>query len=209
MARLLTESRFEDEFRTLGIIAPDMNSVLNLEIRDPGGNLREGFNPSISRHQQPLTRMAQNAVAERSGSDFRGYRDYRGVPVVGAWLWDHQLDMGLATEMDVAEAYAPFRRVRASMLFMLIAIAAVSIALMTILRRRSALLASNQAFRQALQARDDMMAMVSHDLKNPINAMMLRSQVMIQMLDSGAQREDVKRNLELQQRTARHMKRTR
>jgi signal transduction histidine kinase len=204
-ARLLTESRFEDELRRAGVIRSDASSVLNLEIRDPGVNLNNGATTSIPQSQQPLTRMAQSAVTGNSGIDLQGYRDYRGVPVVGAWLWDDQLNMGLATEMDVREAFAPFRRVRELILFTLFLITGVSVALMLILRHRRRLLASNEAFQHAVQARDDMMAMVSHDLKNPINAMVLRSHIMIHMLDSDAKKEDIKRNLELQQRTARHM----
>jgi len=203
--RLLTESRFEDQLRTAGLIPSDSNSVLNLEIRDPGVNVNEGLKPSFPRNQQPLTRMAQSAVSGNAGLDLQGYRDYRGVPVVGAWLWDSQLGIGLATEMDVEEAFAPFRRIRALIFFMLALIGAVSIALMLILRHRRRLVISNEAFQQAVQARDDMMAMVSHDLKNPINAMVLRSHVMIHMLESEAPKEEIKRNLELQQGTARHM----
>src|SRR5262249_41546252 len=156
--RLLTESRFENELRSTQVIPPDANSVLNLEIRDPGGNLNQGFKPSLPRNQQPLTHMAQSAAAGNSGIDLQGYRDYRGVPVVGAWLWNDQLGMGLTTEMDLAEAHAPFRRVRDLFYFMLFLIAIVSAALVLILRHRRGLLASNEAFQQAVHARDDMMA---------------------------------------------------
>ena len=34
-----------------------------------------------------------------------GYRDYRGVPVVGAWTWLPDYEIGVATEQDVAEAF--------------------------------------------------------------------------------------------------------
>jgi signal transduction histidine kinase len=203
--RLLTESRFENELRSAQVIPPNANSVLNLEIRDPGGNLNGGFKPPIPRDRQPLTRMAQSAAAGNAGIDLHGYRDYRGVPVVGAWLWDDQLGIGLATEMDLAEAHAPLRRVHELIYFMLFLIVVVSIALVLILRHRRGLLASNESFQQAVHARDDMMAMVSHDLRNPINAMVLRSDIMIHMLESGARKEDIKRHLELLQRTVLHM----
>ena len=49
----------------------------------------------------------QDAVAGNRGVDVDGYRDYRGVPVVGAWAWMPQYDFGVATEVDVAEAYRP------------------------------------------------------------------------------------------------------
>ena len=33
------------------------------------------------------------ATQGKSGFNVTGYRDYRGVPVYGAWLWDDKLDM--------------------------------------------------------------------------------------------------------------------
>ncbi|HWA56833.1 MAG TPA: EAL domain-containing protein [Gemmatimonadales bacterium] len=52
-----------------------------------------------------LTRMAREAVRGQSGIDLDGYRDHRGVRVVGAWEWDDQLGLGLAVETDAAEVY--------------------------------------------------------------------------------------------------------
>lgn len=44
------------------------------------------------------------ATLQRSGVDVDGYRDYRGVRVVGAWRWLDDLGAGVVTEMDHAEA---------------------------------------------------------------------------------------------------------
>lgn len=52
-----------------------------------------------------LTRAARAAAHHRSGIDLSGYRDYRGVRVVGAWRWLDELEAGVITEMDAAEAY--------------------------------------------------------------------------------------------------------
>jgi serine/threonine protein kinase len=41
-----------------------------------------------------------------------GYRNYLGIPVLGAWRWLPEYDFGVATEMSVKEAYAPLRYVR-------------------------------------------------------------------------------------------------
>jgi hypothetical protein len=86
---LLSESRFDDELRELGLIAADSrsHSILQVQIRDPGGNMLDGFRSSVPRDEQPLTRMAAAAMRGRDGVDVDGYRDYRGVPVVGAWPW--------------------------------------------------------------------------------------------------------------------------
>jgi PAS domain S-box-containing protein len=71
-----------------------------------------GQKPALPRDKQPLTRMAQSATAGKSGSDLDGYRDYRGVPVVGAWLWDGEYGFGITTEIDVEEAFATFNDMR-------------------------------------------------------------------------------------------------
>jgi signal transduction histidine kinase len=82
----------------------------------------------------------------------------------------------------------------------------VGTVLLFILRHRDRLLASNDAYRQAMSARDDMMAIVAHDLKNPLNSMLLRSHVMLeQVAECGGAAGVVRRNLELLQRTARQM----
>jgi hypothetical protein len=201
--RMLTQSRFENQLRERGVILSDAD-ILNVEVRDPGTNTMEGLKSEIPLHQQPLTKAAQSAIQGHSGMDMKGYRDYRGVPVVGAWLWDAQLNMGLATEMDLTEAFAPSRRVRELALFLLFPMAAVSLAFLLIFQHRARLIAANTLYQKAVQARDDTMAVVSHDLKNPINTILLRSHIMLQMLEDG-EIGRVKENLVLQQRTARHM----
>lgn len=103
--RLITESRFDEQLRQIGLIPLNKPGILNIEIRDPGGNLLEGFHPSQSRQEQPLTQMAAAAIAGKPGVNVHGYRDYRGVPVAGAWLWNEDLGFGLTTEIDIDEAY--------------------------------------------------------------------------------------------------------
>ncbi len=119
--------------------------------------------------------MAQSATHGEAGVDLNGYRDYQGVPVVGSWRWDEELGIGLAIEMDFAEAYEPSVRIRNLAIFMLLLIVSVIVTLLPTIRRRARLLAANQGYWEALRAREDMMAIVSHDLKNPINSLVLRS----------------------------------
>ena len=49
--------------------------------------------------------MAADLIAGRSGTRLHPYRDYRGVPVIGSWHWDHELGLGIVTEMDADEAF--------------------------------------------------------------------------------------------------------
>lgn len=51
--------------------------------------------------------MAQSATSGQSGVNTEGYRDYRGVEVVGAWAWREDKGFGMATEVDANEAFAP------------------------------------------------------------------------------------------------------
>src|SRR5262249_19201080 len=88
--RLLTESRFEQAVLRL---IPANRSAQYIQLRDPGGDTTEGYLPHVPRNQQPLTRMVQSAIQGESGTDLNGYRDYRGVPVIGTWIWDDGLGL--------------------------------------------------------------------------------------------------------------------
>ncbi len=103
---MLTESRFDDQLRDLGLILADPNSssARTLRLHDPGGDLTAGYLPNGPLSAQPLTKMARLCTAENDGDDLDGYRDYRGVKVVGAWRWLEQFDVGVATELDLDEA---------------------------------------------------------------------------------------------------------
>jgi polar amino acid transport system substrate-binding protein len=61
-------------------------------------------------------RIVESARAGEDGMDTDGYRDYRGVPVIGVWSWSRELGLGLATEMDLAEALEPYRALRGPLL---------------------------------------------------------------------------------------------
>lgn len=111
-ALLLTDSRFEHHLVTTNLIPVGRDSMMNLFITDPGGNMLEGFKPKHSNADLPKTLMAKQATAGVSGFDLSGYRDYRGVKVFGAWLWDTELGIGLASEINVDEALRPYYRTR-------------------------------------------------------------------------------------------------
>jgi PAS domain S-box-containing protein len=106
---MLSTSRFNGQLKKFGLIPnrQEATALLNLQIRNPGGNMAKGFIPVLPRHQQSFTRMAASSLRGKSGVDVEGYNDYRGVSVVGAWTWLPELYMGIATEIDVAEAFGP------------------------------------------------------------------------------------------------------
>jgi hypothetical protein len=122
---MLSQSRFDNQLKAAALLMDkeDVKSILNIEIRDPEVDMTSGLRPTKSRSDQPLTRMAEDAVAGKSGVDVEGYRDYRGVPVVGAWTWLPGHGIGVATEINLAEAYQPLYVLRWSfwILFSLLA----------------------------------------------------------------------------------------
>lgn len=105
---LISESRFADKLRQIGLIAPEQRDILNIILRDPGVNLLKGGRFTGDIYEQPLTLMVENALSGKSTYNMEGYNDYRGVPVVGVWLWDKDLNFGIATEVDYSEAYGFF-----------------------------------------------------------------------------------------------------
>ena len=127
--RLITESRFDLHLRQVGLIAEGENGILNIHIRDPGGNLLQGHPLPSDTKSLPLTVMAAEAIARRNGGNIEGYRDYRGVTVMGAWLWDDMLGVGMTTEIDVDEALASYRSTRNTILIVLAVTVLVSLAL--------------------------------------------------------------------------------
>jgi len=114
---MLSASRFNQQLIDLGLLGKSNSSQLALKIQDPGGNLFEGFKPNAK--QQPLTFMASSATSGKSGLNLDGYRDYRGVEVMGAWIWNKKLHIGIATEIDVLEALSPYYSLRFTLLLIL------------------------------------------------------------------------------------------
>lgn len=102
---LLSNIRFEDELKAIGLLQENERAPLNIEITNPGTNLLQGEAVIEQDPSWPLTLMARDITAGKSGSNLAGYRDYRGVEVVGSWVWDDSLNMGIAAEIDIAEAY--------------------------------------------------------------------------------------------------------
>ncbi len=148
--RLLSDSRFAADLVGAGLRPTDGRGFLGFRIADPGGDLLQGHRPATAAGNQPLTRMAAAAVAGQAGCDVTGYRDYRGVRAVGAWLWDDRLQVGMASEMDEDEALAVYRTNRKVVLGVL-----GVVALLTSLLVGSLVLSGERANRVLREARDE------------------------------------------------------
>ena len=105
---LVSNSRFDEQLVKIGLLPPGKKSIFNIQIRNPGRDLRKKpLLPGESIENWPLTFIAENAVMKKAGVDVKGYNDYRGVHVIGAWTWMEDQMLGIATEIDAEEAFAP------------------------------------------------------------------------------------------------------
>jgi serine/threonine protein kinase len=139
-ATALSDSRFPDQLRALGLIpnAPGEGTILNLRLLDPGGDLTAGYKPARPIESWPVGHAVTEALAGRSGVDTAGYRDYRGVEVVGGWTWLERHGLGLSTKVDRAEAFSTLHLLRRAFgaLLALLVLSAVAVAAYTALAGR-------------------------------------------------------------------------
>ena len=119
---LISHSRFDAQLHQLGLLnATNSSSALYLRLHDPGGDLTTGFHPTDpDPATRPLILSAAAAVDGMDGVEVVPFRDYRGVPVVGAWRWLPHLGFGVATQIDAEEAYRPLHVVRLLFLMLLL-----------------------------------------------------------------------------------------
>jgi signal transduction histidine kinase/CheY-like chemotaxis protein len=133
----------------------DQAKMLELKIQEPGGTT--------------LTTMAQSVIAGGSGSNLLGYRNHRGMDVMGAWTWDDKLNVGLTTEVETEDAMTPFYEGRRSIArILLVALVAVLIAFRAYLhlaRSRRAVDAAEEASRM----KSRFLANMSHEIRTPMN----------------------------------------
>lgn len=139
-AIMVSNSRFDNDLILLGIL-PDTDmsrSILQVRLRDPGGDMTEGYRPTVRVAERPMTVMAASATAGDSGVNVDGYRDYRGVVVVGAWQWIPKLQIGVTTEIDYSEAFRPLTILQRAFwtLYGMLTLAAVAIFVFTVIVAR-------------------------------------------------------------------------
>ncbi len=114
--RLITESRFDEQLQEIGIILPGQRAILNLEIRDPEENYKIIQGKMFSQKKLPFTRMIGSILKKHPTIEqpivlVDGYRDYRGVKVVGAGVWSDKFKFGITTELDFEEAFTTYQSI--------------------------------------------------------------------------------------------------
>ena len=104
---------------------------MTLHLTDPGGDLTLGFKPGNTNALRPLIEMVRRAIDGSTGVEVKPFRDYRGVPVIGAWMWLPHYGFGVGTKIDAREAYRTLRLVRTVfvILFLMLVLASLVILL--------------------------------------------------------------------------------
>ena len=117
---MISESRFEKQLHEAERLSIGQSSVLNIEVRNP-------LAQSLKNGRQPLTDMVKSAVMGETEVDVKGYQNYRGNEVFGAWTWIDVLEIGLVTEIDSDEAMAGYYKLRLTILAALIVAVLLSV----------------------------------------------------------------------------------
>ncbi len=157
--RMISGSRFSQQLTQLAKQYPHFAHPLGWVVRDPGQNLLLQHE-AIDFTSRPLTFMAEHATRQQNGMSTAGYLDYRGIDVLGAWRWSQELQLAIATEVDVEEALTPFYKLRQVVYGALISIALITFLLVGIIiwlgervsnNLRQLVDQSNEKLRSALQ----------------------------------------------------------
>ena len=128
--RMLTESRYRDELLKAGVLKGENATTVLMPIRDPQRDLRaaEGLDIPYAANYQTLA--VARALGGVDGVEVVGYRDYRGVDVIGGWHWMPEHDFGISIELDLDEAYDQLDNLRAVFYARMLLMAAIVVLLL-------------------------------------------------------------------------------
>lgn len=127
-------------------------------------------NNSWSSGRHILSLAVKELLAQRNGSDYHAYPDYRGVPVLGAWLWDKHLRVGFITEIDQSEVLENYQVTRNIILLILLCTLTLSfllVAAVVVIARASSknISVARDLMRQQVIERTEELRQSTSDLK--------------------------------------------
>ncbi|MDP2826334.1 MAG: serine/threonine protein kinase [Sulfuritalea sp.] len=116
---LVSESRHIEELRSRGLVTESGGGVspLRLVVAEAGAAPDAAAAPT--RLATTAIAARHNEAAQRAGVLLDPYAGYLGREVIGAWRWLAELDLGVAVEMDAAEAYAPLHYLQIAFMVLL------------------------------------------------------------------------------------------
>ncbi len=105
---MISNSRFISQLVSTGLLKKGMSPVLNLRLTNPGVNLLTSARKAVKNTDTNLTYAVNYAINNGNSFKVMEYLDYRGVPVVGYWLWNYNYNIGIVTEIDSDEFYSGY-----------------------------------------------------------------------------------------------------
>lgn len=121
---------------SLDLSAEEFAAVMR--VSDPGMEIGPENIGTIQRHALPLTLSAAGATTGRSNERIEPYNNYAGVPVIGAWRWNSDWQLGIIVEREYEVAYAAARIVRFGFLLLAAVLTITALAAASQIAKQSA-----------------------------------------------------------------------
>ncbi len=100
----------KSDYRDQKVLLDSVNQIrhlINIRVSVPKKNANSVSVSHGTKEEMPLTLAASSVLAGKSGYSRKPYRDFRGTKVLGVWLWDDNLGIGMISEIDKKVALHP------------------------------------------------------------------------------------------------------
>jgi len=175
--KMTTLSRFNNHLINIGFLKRDQNSVLNIEIKEPPCNmLHQKCKYNLTELQPTLA--IRSCKKEEIGLNTVGYKDYRGVTVVGTWKWSKMLHACIITEIDQEEAYATLNTIKKVMWTLAILISLIITIIIVFYAKirektEQERIQKRLASTEKLASLGEMAGALAHEINTPLSAIIL------------------------------------
>jgi eukaryotic-like serine/threonine-protein kinase len=110
--RMLNESRFRDDLVRAGVLPEGATTSVLMSLHDPGIDMIAGGRPTLPYGANHPPAPIAGIRSGTDGVNVDGFRDYRGVRVIGAWKVEPEKGYGLVVKLDHDEAFAALQPMR-------------------------------------------------------------------------------------------------